>query len=227
MIAHDLNAVAFPKLTDEQMKGLERCSAAMLKRFRDGERLFQAGDRDFGFFVVKSGKVEIIDESGDMPKTVTIYGPGNFTGDVAHLTGGAALVSAVARGDCEVYEISPGGVREVINLHPALGDTILQAFIARRQLLRESGEFAGIRVIGSRYSSDTSRVRDFLAKNRLPFTWLDLEANPDVAQLLKQFGVSEADTPVVTWGRKLILRNPSDRELAEALGIRRPLEHDI
>ena len=173
----------------------ERCSAAMLKRFRDGECLFRAGDRDFGFFVVKSGKVEILDESGDVPKTVTIYGPGNFTGDVAHLSGAAALVSAVARGDCEVYEISPGGVREVINLHPALGDTILQAFIARRQLLRESGEFAGVRVIGSRYSSDTSRVRDFLARNRLPFTWLDLEANPDVAQLLKQFGVSEADTP--------------------------------
>ena len=62
MIAHDLNAVAFPKLTGEQMASLERCSAAMLKRFRDGERLFQAGDRDFGFFVVKSGKVEIIDE---------------------------------------------------------------------------------------------------------------------------------------------------------------------
>jgi thioredoxin reductase (NADPH) len=225
MIAHDLYAVAFPKLTDEQMAGLERCSAAMLKRFRDGERLFQAGDRDFGFFVVKSGTVEIVDELGDVPKTVTIHGPGSFTGDVGHLTGEAALVSAVARGNCEVYEISPGGVREVINLHPALGDTILQAFIARRQLLRESGEFAGIRVIGSRFSSDTSRVRDFLAKNRLPFTWLDLEANPDVTQLLQQFGVSEADTPVVTWGRKLILRNPSDRELAEALGIRRPLEH--
>jgi thioredoxin reductase (NADPH) len=116
-------------------------------------------------------------------------------------------------------------VREIINLHPALGDTILQAFIARRQLLRESGEFAGVHVVGSRYSSDTSRIRDFLAKNRQPFTWLDLEANPDVTQLLKQFEVSEADTPVVTWGRKLILRNPSDRELAEALGIRRPLEH--
>ncbi len=87
MIAHDLNAVAFPKLTDEQMSGLERCSAATLKRYRDGERLFQAGDRDFGFFVVKSGKVEIIDESGDAPKTVTVHGPGGFTGDVSHLTG--------------------------------------------------------------------------------------------------------------------------------------------
>jgi len=226
MIAHDFNlsAVAFPTLTDEQMVGLEGCSAAVLKRYRDGEYLFQAGDRDFGFFIVKSGKVEIIDESEDVPKIVTTHGPGHFTGDIGHLTGEAALVSAVTRGDCEVYEISPGGLREVINLHPALGDTILQAFIARRQLLRESGKFSGIRVIGSRYSSGTSRVRDFLTKNRLPFTWLDLEANPDVTQLLKQFGVTESDTPVVAWGRKLVLRNPSNRELADALGIRRRLE---
>ena len=141
------------------------------------------------------------------------------------MTGGPALVSAVARGDTEVYEINADGVRQVINLVPELGDTILQAFIARRQLLRESGNFTGIRVIGSRYSSDTFRAREFLAKNRLPFTWLDLESDPDVTQVLKQFGVSEADTPVVMWGRKLILRNPSDRELAQVLGIRRPLEH--
>jgi len=226
MIAQDLNlnAVAYPTLTNEQMAGLERCSTAMLKRYGDGEYLFKAGDRDFGFFIVKSGKVEIIDESGDEPKIITVHGPGSFTGDVAHLTGEAVLVSGVARGACEVYEIPPGGLREVINLHPALGDTILQAFIARRQLLQASGEFAGIRVIGSRYSSDTSRVRDFLAKNRIPFLWLDLETNPDVTRFLKQFGVSEAETPVVAWGRKLILRNPSDRVLAEALGIRRPLE---
>ena len=227
MDAHDLNTVAYPKLTRAQMTAFGGCSSATLKRYRDGEHLFQAGDRDFGFFVVKSGKVEILDESGDVPKTLTVHEPGNFTGEIAHLTGGPALVSAVARGDTEVYEITADGVRQIINLVPELGDTILQAFIARRQLLRESGNFTGIRVIGSRYSSDTLRVREFLAKNRLPFTWLDLESDPDVTQVLKQFGVSEADTPVVMWGRKLILRNPSDRELAQALGIRRPLERTI
>ena len=162
MIAHDLNAVAFPKLTDEQMAGLERCNAAKLRRFRNGERLFQVGERDFGFFVVKSGKVEIIDDLGDVPKTVTIYGPGNFTGDVAHLTGEAALVSAVARGDCEAYEIGPGGVREIINLHPALGDTILQAFIARRQLLREVWRIRR----GSRHR--LALLERHLARTRLP-----------------------------------------------------------
>ena len=227
MDVHDLEAVAFPKLSEAQMAALGGCGGAKQKLYRDGEYLFRAGDRNFGFFVIKSGKVEILDKSGDVPKTVTIHEPNHFTGEIAHLTGGAALVSAVARGDTEVYEISSDGVREIINLAPELGDTILQAFIARRELLREAGTFTGVRVIGSRYSSDTSRVREFLARNRLPSTWLDLEANPDVTQLLKQFGLSEADTPVVMWGRKLLLRNPPNRQLAEALGIRRPVDHTL
>ena len=149
-----------------------------------------------------------MDDSGDAPKTLAVLGPGEFTGDVAQLTGSPAIVSAVARGECEVYEVSPDALRQLLNHHPDLGDVILRAFIARRQLLRESGNFTGLRVIGSRYSQDTFRVRDFLARNRVPFTWLDLEADPQVKQLLKQFGVTEADTPVVAWGRKLLLRNP-------------------
>ena len=99
---------------------------------------------------------------------------------MAHLTGSPAVVSAVARGDCEVYEVSRDALRQILNQCPDLGDIILQAFIARRQLLRESGSFTGLRVIGSRYSRDTFRIRDFLAKNRVLFTWLDLEADPQV-----------------------------------------------
>ena len=130
---------------------------AKLQRYRDGEKLFEAGDRDFKFFVVKSGEVEIVDESGETPKTIAILGPGEFTGDVAQLTGSPSLVSAVARGDCEVYEVSPEALRQILNQSPDLGDIILQAFIARRQLLRESADFTGLRVIGSRYSQDTFR----------------------------------------------------------------------
>ena len=180
MAEHDLHAVAFPRLDEAQMAALGRCPLTMLRRYRDGEKLFEAGDRDCKFFVVKSGEVEIVDDSGEEPKTITVLGPGEFTGEVSQLTGSPSLVSAIARGDCEVYEVSPDALRELLNHHPDLGDIILQAFIARRQLLRESGNFTGLRVIGSRYSQDTFRVRDFLAKNRVPFTWLDLEADPQV-----------------------------------------------
>jgi thioredoxin reductase (NADPH) len=174
MAEHDLHAVAFPRLDEAQMVALERCSLAKLKRYVEGEKLFEAGGRDFKFFVVKSGKVEIVDESGDTPKIVTVHGPGEFTGDVAQLTGSPSLVSGVARGECEVYEVSPDALRQILNNHPDLGDLILQAFLARRELLKELPNFMGLRVIGSRYSRDTFRVRDFLAKNRCPsrgLTW--------------------------------------------------------
>ena len=139
MAEHDLHAVAFPKLDEAQLAALGRCPLTKLRQYRDGEKLFEAGDRDSKFFVVKSGEVEIVDESGETPKTVAVHGPGEFTGDVAQVTGGPAIVSAIARGDCEVYEVSPDALRELLNDHPDLGDIILQAFIARRQLLTRVG----------------------------------------------------------------------------------------
>jgi thioredoxin reductase (NADPH) len=227
MADQDLRAVAFPKLDEAEMAALGRCAGAHVNRYRDGEILFQIGERDFKFFIIKSGQIEIIDDSGETPKSLAVLGPGEFTGDVAHLTGRPSVVSAVARGECEVYEISAEVLRQILNRSPDLGDIILHAFIARRQLLRESESFTGLRVIGSRYSRDTFRIRDFLSKNRVLFTWLDLEADPQVNQLLTQFGVTEFETPVVAWGRKLLLRNPSNNELAEALGIRRPIDRTV
>jgi thioredoxin reductase (NADPH) len=227
MAEQGLESVAFPKLSEEQIEQLGRLAGAKPKRFRAGEALFRVGDRDFRFFVIKSGEVEILDESGDKPRSVTVHHPGSFTGDVNHLTGNPAVVSAIARTDCEVYEISDKALREILNQDPKLSDIILQAFIARRQLLRESADFTGLRLIGSRYSKDTFRIRDFLTKNRVLFTWLDLESDPSVAQLLEQFRVTEADTPIVACARMLLLRNPSNRELAEEIGIRRPVEQTV
>ena len=115
----------------------------------------------------------------------------------------------------------------MLNQCPGLSDIILQAFIARRQLLRESPNFIGLRVIGSRYSPDTFRVRDFLSRNRVLFTWVDLESDPQVDQLLKEFGLTEADTPVVACAHMLLLRNPSNQELADEVGIHQSLERTV
>ena len=227
MAEHDLHAVAFPRLDESHMAAVGRCPLTVLKKYRDGDKLFEAGARDFKFFIVKSGTVDIVDESGETPKTIAAHGPGEFTGDAFQLTGSPSLFSGVARGECEAYEISPDALRQILNNHPDLGDVILQAFLARRQLVTQPGTYTGLRVIGSRYSRDTFRIRDFLAKNRMPFTWLDLEVDSQVEKLLKQFGLAATDTPVVAWGRKLLLRNPSNRELAEALGIRQPLEQTV
>jgi thioredoxin reductase (NADPH) len=227
MAEHDLQAIAFPTLDEAQIARLMACAGGTPRSLENGQTLFAVGDPDMTFFVVKSGEVEIIDYSGDEPKRVTVHRTGQFTGEVSHLTGTKAVVSAIARGNCEALEISGEGLRGVLNQCPDLSDIILQAFIARRQLLRQSPSFTGLRVIGSRYSADTFRVRDFLAKNQVLFTWVDLETDPQVDSLLKQFGVTEADTPVVACGHRLMLRNPSNQQLAETIGVRRPLEQTV
>ncbi len=227
MAEYRLQSIAFPILDAEQIAQLASCTTVAPKRFRDGETLIAVGDRDLKFFIVKSGEVEILDYSGDQPRTIATHGKGEFTGDISHLTGTPAIFSAIARGDCEVFEISGEALRHVLNQCPSLGDIILQAFIARRQLVRESPDFIGLRVIGSRYSQDTFRIRDFLTRNRVLFTWVDLESDPEVDRLLKEFNVTEADTPVVACAHMLLLRNPSNQKLADEIGVHQPLAQTV
>src|SRR5689334_16355991 len=104
MAEQDLNAIGFPTLTQTQMAALERYANAAPKKFPAGAALFHAGDRDPKFYVIRSGEIEIVDVTGAEPKTLRVQGPGNFTGDVGHLTGTPKIVSAIARSDCEVFE---------------------------------------------------------------------------------------------------------------------------
>src|SRR5713101_5572341 len=138
MAEQTLHSIALPTLDDAQVSEFERCTNATKKAYRDGQTLIAMGDRDFKFYIVTSGEVEIVDHTGDKPKTVVMHRKGQFTGDISHLTGRASIVSAVARGDCEVLEVSRDALRAALNQCPILSDIILQAFIARRQLLRES-----------------------------------------------------------------------------------------
>jgi thioredoxin reductase (NADPH) len=209
------------------MAGLNECHLCRRKHYRSGELLFRAGERNPRFYVVIGGQIEIVDESGDAPKTIVAHDPGSFAGDVSLITGRPAVVSAIAHGETDVYEVSPDALRQLLNHDPDLGDIILQAFMARRQLLRESAGFIGLRVIGSHSSQNTFRVREFLARNGQPYTWLDLDTDPAAKDLLRLFGLGEADTPVVSCGRMVILRNPSNRQLADELGLRRKLESKV
>ncbi len=227
MADNTLRSVAFPVLDAAQIAQIAGCTKVASVRHPDGETLIHTGDRTIKVFIVKSGEIEILDYSGDEPRTIRIHGPGSFTGEISHLSGTPAVFTAITRGECDLLELSQDALRQVLNQCPTLGDIILQAFIARRQMLRDSPDFVGLRVIGSRYSPDTFRVRDFLARNRVLFTWVDLESEPQVDKLLKRFGVTEADTPIVACSHMVLLRNPSNEELAERTGVHQALAHEV
>lgn len=221
-MAINRHPTAFPKLDAEQIAALGKF--ATLRSFRSGEKLFATGERDFKFFILKSGEVEIVDPTSGCDEVLVVHEPGEFTGDVDLLTGRPSLVSAIARGACEAYEIQPADLRRILNDMPWLSDILLRAFLMRRQLLEESG-FTGVRVVGSRFSRDTHRIRQFLAKNRVPFTWIDLESDTSVDELLGRFKISADETPVVTCLNGTLVRNPSSGELADCVGVRTPIEN--
>jgi thioredoxin reductase (NADPH) len=224
MLDADLQEAAFPRLDDAQLADLEHF--AVRRTFADGEALFSAGQRGFKFFVVLSGQVEISECASGTPRTVVVHEPREFTGDVDMLTGRPAVVNARARGTCEVLEVGPDNLRRLIGERPDLGDRVLHAFITRRQLLLASG-FVGCRVVGSRYARETFRVRDFLAKNQVPFTWIDPDSDPVAEDLLRRLSVPAADLPIVACGNKVLMRKPSNRELAEFFGLRQAADGEL
>ena len=220
----DPDAAVMPTLSDGDVAALRAFGAQ--RTYRDGESLFKAGDSGSSFHVILSGEVRLIDESGDAPRELVRIGPRQFTGDAGNLAGGVIVATALAAGDCDVLDVDEAALRKIISEQSHLSDIILSAFMARRQRLLDSGEFVGLRVIGSRYGRETTRIRGFLTSNRLPFTWIDVEADPQADALLQRFGVKADQTPVVAWGEK-VMRNPSNNELAEKAGIKRPVEDKL
>ena len=217
------NGIAFPRLSHEQLATLAEYAAR--RDFHDGDALFEAGGNQNAFFVVVSGAVEIIDRSADEPKTIVVHQPGEFTGDVDLLTRRRPLVSAVARGDTRVLEIAPTDIRRIIAERPTVGELILRAFIARREMLIDSG-FEGVRVIGSRRSRDAYHLREFLSRNQVPVTWIDTDDDPGVAELLEHFGLGERDLPAVACNGRPLMRKPTIRDVAEVVGLKPALGTD-
>jgi thioredoxin reductase (NADPH) len=208
--------IAFPTLSRAQVAAL--ADRGRRRAVRAGEVLFAEGDRGFCFYVVLAGAVEILESSHGRPQRVAVHQPMEFTGDVDMLTGRAALVSARAAADGELLELSAAALREAVDGEPELGELIVKAFLMRRSLLLSDG-FAGIKIIGSRFSVDAHRLRDFATRNAVPFTWIDVESDPQADELLRHFGIPVADTPVVIGREGKFLRRPSIEALAQCAGL--------
>src|SRR4028118_1704963 len=215
---------AFPKLDEEQIAAI--AEFAKCKTYYDGDILFRAGETDFIFHVIKSGAIEIIDRSAGEPQTILVHEPGEFTGDIANITGRTSNVDATAKGETEVYEVCEADLRQIISERPNLSDLILQTFITRTQALNETEHFTGLRVIGSRFSPDTFRIRDFLSKNHVLYMYFDIDTDREVDALLKSLDLKESDTPVVGYGYDWFLHNPSNEQLAERIGIKQELSRN-
>jgi thioredoxin reductase (NADPH) len=214
--AAEIRSTRAPTLREDQIEILRRYGQT--KKTDVGDILFRAGDTSNGFIVILEGVVEVIDDFAGEARTIGAFLAGRFLGELNMLTGQAMYLTAVVREGGEVLEIPRERLKEVVTEEPNLSDIILKAFLARRAYMIRTG--LGLRIIGSRHSTDAARLREIAARNRVPHVWIELEENPEAAEaLLERFGAEPSETPVTVWQGKDVLRNPTNAEFARTTGL--------
>ena len=206
----------FPTLDADAIQRLRRFGTPRM--FKDGEPLYRTGDRGPGMFVVLSARVTITQRDGLGRVTpVADEGPGQFLAEVGQLSDNPALVDAHAEGDVETLHIPPEGLRALLVAEAELGERVMRALILRRTALIEDAS-GGPVLIGADHSTDMLRLRDFLSRNALPHHLLDPE-KPGACCLIARHVHSPLDLPLVVCPDGMVLRNPTDGDLARQLGL--------
>lgn len=218
----------FPRLTPAQMARV--AAHGRLRPTQRGEVLYEAGDPVPDFFVVTAGEIEILRTEAGREQRFTLFGPGQFTGEVNMLSGRRALVRARVSESGEVIEMNRERLLTLVQTDAEISEILMRAFILRRVELVAQGIGDAV-VIGSNHCSGTLRVKEFLTRNAHPYTYLDLDRDPDVQVLLDRFQVTAHDVPVLVCRGVTVLRNPTNRQIAECLGFNETLDpaqvHDL
>jgi thioredoxin reductase (NADPH) len=214
--ALDARTQAFPTLTAAQISRIR--PFGKLRRVEAGEILFEPEHTDVPFFVLLSGKIEIVqpDLTGERP--IATHDPGEFTGEMTMISGRRSLVRGRVTEPGEVLEMSGEGLRSLIARDAELSEIFMRAFILRRLQLIKRGQ-GNIILMGSRHSAKTLALREFLSRNGHPYTYVDLDTDKTSQELLDRFEVTLDEIPVVVANGRLVLRNPSIQELADSLGL--------
>ena len=206
---------AFLQLNDAELAALE--PLGVRRAVSAGEYLYREGDPGYDFYVVLAGAVEIVVNAEGKDRVIARHLAGRFLGELNLLTGQRVFVSARVAESGEVLVVPRDALRRLIATDASLSDKILAAFLARRGMLM-TGASSAIRVVGSRFSPDSGRVREFLVRSRIPHEWLDPDADSDVERLVREFEIGPRDLPVVIVSGK-VMRRPTPGVLADYLGL--------
>ena len=206
----------YPTLDERQLATLE--GYGKRRKLKPNDILYSEGDRHTGMFAILSGTIEAYRASVQGPRLLGTHGPGSFTGEVATLAGRAAVATTRAVSDCEVIVIDEESLRALVIAEAELSETIMRAYILRRVAFIQ-GQHVGVVVIGSTSSGPTLRLRHFLSRNGQPSAYFDIVDHAEAKELLTHYDATEADIPVVITLQGSVLRQPSHRAVADAIGL--------
>ena len=216
-------AQMFPRLTPLQIARLS--THARKIAIQKGQILAEPGDHP-PMYVVLSGSIEILQPtlSGET-LIVVVHTPGSFSGDVGTLRAISSVVRMRVREAGEVLAIDDAHLRTIVQTDSELSELFMRAYILRRVALMTS-QFSDVILLGSTHSAGTLRLQQFLTRNSYPFVNLDIDKDSSVRDLLERFHVTVADLPVVVCRASIVLKNPSNEEVAANLGMNQQIDDD-
>jgi thioredoxin reductase (NADPH) len=211
----------FPTLTDAQIARI--AAHGHVRRVGIGEVLIDPGEANSRFFVVCSGSLEVVGARGDVGTVIATYRPGQFTGDVGMLSGRRALVRVRAVEPSAVIEVDRENLLGIVTADNELSEIVMRAFILRRKELIDH-QVGDVLLVGSRHCAGTLRVKEFLTRNGHPYSYVDLDTDDSVQGLLDRFRVGDDDIPLMICRGTIVLRNPTNQQIADCLGFNDAIE---
>jgi thioredoxin reductase (NADPH) len=216
-------AQTFPQLTAAQ---IERLAAHGTRRLiSKGEILAEPGDRNRPMLIVLSGSIEVVQTGMGGEALIVVHTAGSFSGEMSTLQGIGSLVRSRVREDGEVLVISEDHLRTIIQTDAELSELFMRAFILRRVRLIAS-QAGDVILLGSSQSAGTLRIQQFLTRNSYPFVNLDVNTDAAVEALLERFHIKADEIPVVLCRGEVVLKNPSNEEVAACLGMNQQIDDD-
>src|SRR3989449_5520442 len=205
----------FPVLTSAQQARV--LAHDQRRTVEPNEIVVELNEHATKLFVVISGQLHILQVSNNQEQVVAICNPGMFTGELNVLSARRGLVRIRAAEKSELIEIGREALQTLVETDSELSDIFLRAFILRRLELiaREVGDIV---LIGSSHSLDTFRMKDFLTRNYQPYSYIDLERDAEVQEMLDRFSLSIDALPVLICRGTAVLRNPTNEEITDCLG---------
>jgi thioredoxin reductase (NADPH) len=211
----------FPTLTSAQLGRI--AALGRTRPIRPGEVLVDVGDRMVHFFVLVRGKIDIVRPLCAIETLVATHGPGQFTGEVNMLSGRGALAQVRVSEAGEVIELDREQLLALVQTDSELSEILMRAFILRRVALIANGIGDAV-LVGSSHCAGTLRVKEFLTRNGHPYAYIDLDRDDDVQTLLDRLRVAPGDIPVLICRGELVLRNPTNQEIADCLGFNEAID---
>jgi thioredoxin reductase (NADPH) len=213
----------FPQLTSAQIARLEPHGTH--RHMNKGEILTEPGDRHRPMLVVLSGSIEVVQTGMSGEVLVTVHSAGSFAGEMSTLQGVGSLVRTRVREAGDVLVIPEEHLRTIVQTDAELSELFMRAFILRRVGLIDS-QAGDIILLGSSQSAGTLRLQQFLTRNAFPFVNLDVNTDPSAHAMLERFHINVDDVPVVLCRSEVVLKNPSNEEVAACLGMNQQIDDD-